>query len=201
MAVLQGYLGSFKIASDVATTASAEVVGTGDASNLVFYLDNTMIDWDNVAVELSDIVSDYSAITQVKGVDYEVSPRGVITFTSAPSDSRNVKATYDYFAGYTTLGGFYNWSIDLTADALESTDFDSTGWRTFTAGLKGWTGSAERYWASGSEDMMTLYMVSTPKLAVLQFFTENETGSDYYTGWGYITGFSMNVPLRKKIVL
>lgn len=36
-----------------------------------------------------------------------------------------------------------NWSIDYTADGLDSTDFTTAGPRTFIAGLTSWNGSYE----------------------------------------------------------
>ncbi len=155
MAAVTGYLGAFKIASDVTTTPiSNENLGVGDDVVTVFYLDNTMPDWDNVIIRLSDTVSDN---TMIRNVDYEISPRGVVTFTSAVSDSRRVQGDYSYFAAYTPLGGFTNWTLDLTCDMLDSTEFASSGWRTFKAGLKGWTGTAEGYWLEGESDLIALY--------------------------------------------
>ena len=38
-----------------------------------------------------------------------------------------------------------SWSLDLAGDTLDTTDFNSIGWRTFIAGLKSWTGSVELF--------------------------------------------------------
>ena len=46
-----------------------------------------------------------------------------------------------------------SWEITITTDMLDSTDFCSSGWREFVAGLKGATGtltSTERYTGSTS---------------------------------------------------
>ncbi len=194
MAAVTGYLGAFKIASDVTTPISNENLGTGNDSATVFYLDNTMPDWDNVIIRQSDTVLN---TTMVRNVDYEISPRGVVTFTVAVSDSRRVQGDYSYFAAHTTLGGFTNWTVDLTCDMLDSTEFDSSGWRTFKAGLKGWTGTAEGYWLEGEEDLISLYM-DTDEKVVLQFYF-NDTTSDYLTGWGYISGLSASVPVGELV--
>lgn len=39
--------------------------------------------------------------------------------------------------------GALGWSLDVTADMLDVTDFSSTGDREFIRGLKGWTGSID----------------------------------------------------------
>ena len=36
-----------------------------------------------------------------------------------------------------------NWNLDLGADDIDVTSFDSDGWKEFLAGLKEWSGSAE----------------------------------------------------------
>lgn len=36
-----------------------------------------------------------------------------------------------------------NWSLDLGADDIDVTTFDSAGWKEFLQGLKEWSGSAE----------------------------------------------------------
>jgi len=39
----------------------------------------------------------------------------------------------------------FSWSLDISADAIDVTDFTSTGWRKQLAGLKGWSGTIEAY--------------------------------------------------------
>src|SRR5690606_38108970 len=36
-----------------------------------------------------------------------------------------------------------SWSLDLDADDVDTTNFDSNGWREYLAGLKEWSGSFE----------------------------------------------------------
>ena len=36
-----------------------------------------------------------------------------------------------------------NWSLDLGADDIDITSFDSNGWKEYLAGLKEWSGSIE----------------------------------------------------------
>lgn len=67
------------------------------------------------------------------------------------------------------------WSLDLDADDVDVTSFDSNGWREFLAGLKQWSGSFEgnfvdddtngqvailAAWAAGSEITLTLQVAS-----------------------------------------
>jgi len=82
----------------------------------------------------------------------------------------------------------HSWSLDVSADALDVTNFDSTGWRKQLSGLKGWTGTIEAYIPSdvslrfqpsdvGSEATLKLYVDST----------------HYYYGKAICTGVSPSV--------
>ena len=43
----------------------------------------------------------------------------------------------------TKVAEIANWSLDLGADDVEITSFDSNGWKEYLAGLKEWSGSVE----------------------------------------------------------
>ncbi len=46
-------------------------------------------------------------------------------------------------------GGFFNWSAELAADTADVTTFASEGWKEHLPAVKGFTASAESYWADG----------------------------------------------------
>lgn len=50
------------------------------------------------------------------------------------------------FLGANKVAEVTNWTLDIEADMLDSTSFDSNGWRQFIAGLKQWSGSFEAKW-------------------------------------------------------
>ncbi|MCL5045570.1 MAG: phage tail protein [Actinobacteria bacterium] len=50
------------------------------------------------------------------------------------------------YIGANKVAEIGNWSLDLEGETLETTSFDSAGWKEFIAGLKGWSGSAEGNW-------------------------------------------------------
>lgn len=45
--------------------------------------------------------------------------------------------------GAHTVAEISNWSLDLGADDIDVTSFDSNGWKEFLSGLKEWSGSFE----------------------------------------------------------
>jgi len=77
-------------------------------------------------------------------------------------------------AGGTVVAGIRAWTLDYSADALETTDFDDSGHRTYLAGLDGWTGSFEGFgqpgWSTGAA-LGTKYAGS--------FYVTDSAGSSY----------------------
>lgn len=47
------------------------------------------------------------------------------------------------YIGANKVAEISNWSLDLGADDIEITSFDSQGWKEYLAGLKEWSGSIE----------------------------------------------------------
>ncbi|WP_256846913.1 phage tail tube protein [Paenibacillus sp. Pae108] len=38
------------------------------------------------------------------------------------------------------------WNLDIEADTLDTTTFDTNGWKSFVAGFRSWSGSFEGQW-------------------------------------------------------
>jgi len=183
MATVHGYVGDFLMISDATNTSdiTAEVTGTANAILTSFFTTLSDVDITTFTVTASDEGSD---VTQREGTDYLVRGTGEIVFGTAPIDGAKIKATYTAFKGgtYITAGGFTSWSLSLEADVPENTVFNSTGWRTFAAnGLKGWTCTAERHWVND------VYSANLAKRVLVRMYTDR-TNSDYYYGWGVLSG-------------
>lgn len=76
------------------------------------------------------------------------------------------------------------WSLDIAGDTLDTTGFTSDGWRTFLAGLKGWTGSVELY----VDDTNQVQPSDVNAAAVDSRFYLNST--DYLHGKVIVNGWS-----------
>jgi len=59
-----------------------------------------------------------------------------------------------------------NWSLDLGADDIDITSFDSNGWKEFLAGLKEWSGSIEGNLktddTNGQKAILQAWLAGTP---------------------------------------
>ncbi len=68
--------------------------------------------------------------------------------------------------GAATVAEISNWSLDLGADDIDITSFDSDGWKEYLAGLKEWSGSLEGNYKSddtnGQKAIITAWVNGTP---------------------------------------
>ena len=59
-----------------------------------------------------------------------------------------------------------NWSLDLGADDIDITSFDSNGWKEYLAGLKEWSGSIEGNFkpndTNGQKAILQAWLAGTP---------------------------------------
>ena len=102
-------------------------------------------------------------------------------------------ASSDYAVG--AGGGFTGWSMDVTCDMLDTTDFDSSGDRTFLRGLKTWTVSADKHWVTGVSDHYSLI----GSKVLMKAFLDDTNASDYYVGWGTLSQVTANTPVDALI--
>lgn len=84
-------------------------------------------------------------------------------------------------------GGFFNWSADLAADTAEITTFASDGWKEHLPAVKGFTVSAESYWADGrlSERLGQEIIVA--------LYLDTGTNKKRYEGYALIAGDSIEL--------
>lgn len=102
-------------------------------------------------------------------------PGGVIVFNPAILTTDVILVSGKYFT-VAQEGGFFNWSLDISADNAEATVLGS-GWKEFVTTVNGFTGSAEMYWGSnrffalmGSTVILVLYADSVTSMARYECF-------------------------------
>lgn len=84
-----------------------------------------------------------------------------------------------------TVARISDWSLDINTDMHDVTSFstDAVQWRTYLAGLSGWSGSINGFFdepaSTGQSDMQAKML--TPTTGGLRLYT-NEAGGDYYSG-------------------
>jgi predicted secreted protein len=73
--------------------------------------------------------------------------------------------------------GFNGWALDQQADALDTTTFDDSGWRTFLAGLKSWSGTMGAFFQDASDPSQTALIVGT--IVAIRLYLDS---GDYFSG-------------------
>ncbi len=103
-------------------------------------------------------------------------------------------ATYNHLPSDADCVGLYSWAMDIACDADETTDFCSSGFREYIAGLHQWSGNAEAYWMTNDLDrvgnmaMITLYMAKN----------ENDD-NQCFIGQGLLIGNTYNVNVNEVV--
>lgn len=98
--------------------------------------------------------------------------------------------------GTNKIAEISNWSLDLGADDIDVTSFDSDGWKEYLAGLKEWSGSIEGNFDStdtaGQKAILNAWLNGT-KLS----FTFEVSAGVTFTGDAYVKP-SIEVPVDDK---
>jgi len=84
------------------------------------------------------------------------------------------------------VAGIKSWTLDYTADTLETTDFADVGVKTYVIGGSGWSGSFE-----GFKDGAPLPIAGA---AVTIKLYESQTANQFWTGSALIVGIHPNTP-------
>ena len=176
--------GTIANASWVSTTYDTETSETlvSDAGRLKYPTAYENVDNENLTITVG-------GTAKTRGNDFEITPKGTLTFNTAVAVGDAVLAAYRHFPMTMEAGGFTNWSMDFSVDMLDKTDFITTGWREWEAGLKSWSGSAERFWKNSMYDLIG-------EKLVLKFYLDiTDVTTDYLTAWGILSGINPSTPV------
>ncbi len=138
------------------------------------YLDKT----SPVIVYINDVATSSGYIVEHLG--------GVIRFIS-PLDAEDTVTVSGKSIKVDQAGGFFNWSAELAADTADVTTFASEGWKEHLPAVKGFTASAESYWADGrlSERL--------GREIIVALYLDTGTNKKRYEGYALIAGDSIEL--------
>ena len=90
------------------------------------------------------------------------------------------------------------WTLNLSAEDIDVTSFDSQGWRDRLVGIREWSGSFSGNLApgdtSGQSSLFTSFANGAPISLTLQVNDNNQ-----FAGSAYITGLSVETPVTDKV--
>jgi len=93
------------------------------------------------------------------------------------------------------VAGVKSWNLNLVGDALETTDYEDAGVRTYIAGLKGWTGSCEVNWDVDN------HALDVGALITNLVFTIVATTTKYTGAFAIVTGISVASPVEGLVTM
>jgi len=96
----------------------------------------------------------------------------------------------------TEIAEISNWSLDLGADDIDVTSFDSNCWKEYLAGLKEWSGSIEGNFVSTDADGQKAILEAWLNGTKLSFTFEVASGVTF-AGEAYVKP-SIEVPVDDK---
>ena len=111
-----------------------------------------------------------------------------------------VSAGYNGSVVFTDLNGegitlrIRSWSIEWTADTLETTNFDTSGPRSYIGGLTSWSGSFELDADSAQEFVSSGYATAITD-ATVKFYLDS---GNYFQGSIIITSISVSTSVEEK---
>ena len=93
--------------------------------------------------------------------------------------------------------GFYNWTSSYAGDALETTDFDSSGYREYIAGLTGWTVTSDKYFQTVNNEVDDWVGQPCELRLFINYVAIPSTGtpSQYWKGDTVVTGLDNTTPV------
>jgi predicted secreted protein len=186
---IEGHVGAVYAPDDLTGTNVPSETFSGDDSTVEFTHANEYV------IPYSETV-EVDSTEQTRNKDYTINYiTGKITFESAPaSGTDNISVDYDYYT-ISEVGGFFSWTINKNADTLESTSFDSSGERTYVAGLTDWDGSASKYWASDK----TFHDFVGEDDIIIVFYVDDVTNNYRYEGYGVVNSKSVDTSVDSLI--
>jgi len=101
------------------------------------------------------------------------------------------------YIGANKVAEITQWSVDLKADNIDVTNFDSNGWKEFIQGLKEWSGSFEGNFkptdTNGQQALINAYMNGTTVSLELRIDTTKKIA-----GTVYIETIGIEAPIDDK---
>jgi len=174
MSAKSGVVGAVYKQSSTTDTFTGEDA-TLQADNKTLIIDDLTLAGFVRDASLFTVYLDGSEVT----APYEIHFDRIIFNEEQETGTWTIDGTY---AELETVGGAYEWGVDLKHAVQDATSFGDT-WEQKLKGLLGWTASAKRHWID--DDYISIAEAGLP--IILRLFTDSDT-YDSYIGYGQIDG-------------
>lgn len=117
---------------------------------------------------------------------------GVVVFNTALESEDEVRVTGKSVT-VAQRGGFFNWSCDLDTEIADVTTFQGDGWKEHLPTIKGFSASADSYWADGDLSQ------SVGKEVIIALYVDNSPSKKRYEGYALISSDSLETAVDDVI--
>lgn len=90
--------------------------------------------------------------------------------------------------------GVKSWNLNLVGDAIETTDYNDSGHRTYTVGLDGWTGSCEVNWDATNSSLVIGAVITNLIFTIV-------TGAFYTGASAIVTGIAVTSSVEGVVTM
>lgn len=102
---------------------------------------------------------------------------------------------------YSAIASLQSWTLEQSADTIETTEMGTSLTKTFIPGQTSFSGSADALWNDDdtSQESIQTGLTSGDSTFYIKLYPVGTTAGDYYSGQIVITGFSITSSLNSPI--
>jgi len=179
---ISGKVGAVFLQTEDEPAVFVKETTVGNAERTIYTIENDACRYLDKHSPISVFVNDIAANT-----GYLVEHLGgVVRFTSALDEEDEVTVSGKSIK-VDQAGGFFNWSAELAADTADVTTFASEGWKEHLPAVKGFTASAESYWADGR------LSERAGREIIVALYLDTGSSKKRYEGYALIAGDSIEL--------
>ena len=102
---------------------------------------------------------------------------------------------------YSAVASLTSWSLEESADAVETTAMGTNNYKTFIPGQYSWTGSGEAHWSDDdtAQEGVETALIGADTTFYVKLYPVGTSAGDYYSGKIVVTGLSLSGSLNTPI--
>lgn len=179
---IAGKIGAVFLQTEAAPVAFIKTATTANTERTRYTIDNEdkrYLDKDSpVTVYVNDIaVSSGFTVLHI----------GAVVVFASPLLLGDVVTVSGKSIAVAQAGGFFSWSAELSADTADVTTFESASWKENLTTIKGFSASAESYWA---DEMLSSRLGQE---VIIALYLDTGANKKRYEGYAIILGDSIEL--------
>lgn len=206
MAIISGVNGAVYHFAELGTTA-AEGVVTYTTAGIETPATTAAINFESIGFEVGHFITIAGSATTAGANN-----NGYFTVSAVTTNSMDITEAAAQFStgcdtGTPTISekepgiekmGFYNWTLNYNNEIYDATNFkDSSGGRTYVAGITNWDATADKYFLSTGSSLNSWVNTTVKARFFMKYVATPTTGdtAQYFEGDTIVKGIGVNTPV------